>query len=64
MFVVPAWIAGTQMPGKAGKHYVPVNWIPAIHAGMTLLLKHRYNQEFFRVIHISLLHTATQPKSV
>jgi hypothetical protein len=44
MFVVPAWIAGIQIPGKVGNHYVHVNWMPAIHAGMTLLLKHLYNQ--------------------
>jgi hypothetical protein len=44
-FVVPAWIAETQTPGKACKHYIHVMWIPAIHAGMTLLLKYLYNQE-------------------
>ena len=36
------------MPGKACKHYIHYIhgvWIPAIHAGMTLLLKHLYNQE-------------------
>jgi hypothetical protein len=46
-FVVPAWIAGIQMPGKACKHYIHGVWIPAIHAGMTLLLKQLYNQEDF-----------------
>ena len=34
--------AGTQTPGKACKYYIHVIWIPAIHAGMTLLLKHLY----------------------
>jgi hypothetical protein len=33
------------MPGKACKHYIHVIWIPAIHAGMRLLLKQLYNQE-------------------
>jgi hypothetical protein len=47
MFVVPAGIAGTQTPGKACKHYIHVIWIPAIHAGMALLLKDLYNQVTF-----------------
>jgi hypothetical protein len=29
------------------KHYIHVTWIPAIPAGMTLLLKYLYNQAFF-----------------
>jgi len=37
------------MPGKACKHYIHVNWIPAIHAGMTSRLKHLYNQKIYCV---------------
>jgi hypothetical protein len=29
----------------ASDEHIPVVWIPAVHAGMTLLLKHLYNQE-------------------
>ena len=29
---------------EACKHYIHVIWIPAIHAGMTLLLNDLYNQ--------------------
>ncbi|MEI7996700.1 MAG: hypothetical protein WCH01_17530 [Methylococcaceae bacterium] len=50
--------AGTQMPGKACKHYIHGVWIPEIHAGMTLLLKHLYNQETVCVLHrpVSVQH--------
>jgi hypothetical protein len=33
--VVPAGIVGTQRPGMAPIHHIPVFWMPAIHAGMT-----------------------------
>jgi hypothetical protein len=36
IFVVPAWISGTQKPRMAFTAYISVTWIPAIHAGMTL----------------------------
>jgi hypothetical protein len=34
IFVMPAWIAGIQVPKDASGN-VHVTWIPALHAGMT-----------------------------
>jgi hypothetical protein len=33
IFVVPAWTAGTQV--RSMLRDIHVNWIPALHAGMT-----------------------------
>jgi hypothetical protein len=33
-FVMPAWIAGIQVR-KVASGNIHVNWIPALHAGMT-----------------------------
>ncbi|UZR27134.1 hypothetical protein [Methylococcus mesophilus] len=35
--VVPAWIAGTQVPGMEWLGNIHVSWMPAILAGMTVL---------------------------
>jgi hypothetical protein len=43
--VISAGIAEIQRPRMASDEHIPVVWIPAVHAGMTLLLKHLYNQE-------------------
>jgi hypothetical protein len=43
--VIPAGIAEIQKPRMASDEHIPVVWIPAVHAGMTLLLMHLYNQE-------------------
>jgi hypothetical protein len=42
--VISAGIAEIQRPRMASDEHIPVVWIPAVHAGMTLLLKHLYNQ--------------------
>jgi len=36
IIVMPAWIAGVQVRKDASEN-VHVNWIPALHAGMTQL---------------------------
>jgi len=36
--VVSAGIAGTQKPWMVRAGYIPVSWMPAIHAGMTAQL--------------------------
>jgi hypothetical protein len=45
--VISAWIAEIQEPRMARVEHIHVAWIPAIHAGMTLLLKQLYNQNRF-----------------
>jgi hypothetical protein len=43
--VISAGIAEIQRPRMASDEHIPVTWIPAVNAGMTLLLKHLYIQE-------------------
>lgn len=38
------WIAEIQKPRMASFEYIHVFWVPAIHAGTTVLLKQLYNQ--------------------
>jgi hypothetical protein len=42
--VISAGIAEIQKPMMVSDEHIPVVWIPAVPAGMTLLLKHFYNQ--------------------
>ncbi|MDP2179661.1 hypothetical protein [Methylicorpusculum sp.] len=46
--VAPAGIAGVQKPWMAMDFHILVTWIPAIHAGMTVLI---YFQLLTRTYH-------------
>jgi hypothetical protein len=53
--VISAWIAEIQEPRMASVEHIRVAWIPAIHTGMTLLLKQLYNQTRFCLVNSRVL---------